>query len=72
MVLTLARAFIADGTKIGGRMVIRLQRDWLEKESSKLISLDHQGTIRILIKARKTGASDAFEIHISGKTELYK
>ncbi|OOQ86011.1 hypothetical protein PEBR_23510 [Penicillium brasilianum] len=71
LVLTLATAFIADGTKIGGKMVIRLQRDWLEKESSKLISLDHEDTIRILIEARKTeaNAEAAFAIRISGKTE---
>jgi hypothetical protein len=72
LVLTLATAFIANGPKIGGKMVIRLQRDWLEKESSKLISLDHEDTIRILIEARKTEASAeaAFVVRISGKTEL--
>jgi hypothetical protein len=68
LVLALEIAFIADGTTIGGKMVIRLQRDWLEKESSKIISLDHQNTIKILVEVRKM-AVDTFEIRVTGKSK---
>ncbi|KAJ5175940.1 F-box domain protein [Penicillium canariense] len=70
LVSTLATLLITGSTNIGGTLVVRLQRDWLESQRSEVVWLDQQHTLGIRVEVRRIEPSfaTAYEVTV---TELH-